>query len=177
MEFSSPEYWSWVAFLISRGSSQPRNRSQVSRTVGGFFIPDEPPRKSRKGVTKLSNQCSNLGGNCCHTSPLHILPESPLLLIFGFMSKRILRQKRLHSAVSGASRNRSKQAPNCCTFLTTAPRSTRHKNTGSLARFHFYTQKSAFLNRSRYRKGSIGEMTETSICLPICSSLFVEPRK
>ena len=27
----------WVAFLFSRGSSQPRDRTQVSCTAGGFF--------------------------------------------------------------------------------------------------------------------------------------------
>ena len=27
----------WVAFLFSRGSSQPRDQTQVSRIVGGFF--------------------------------------------------------------------------------------------------------------------------------------------
>ena len=27
----------WVAFPFSRGSSQPRYRTQVSRIVGGFF--------------------------------------------------------------------------------------------------------------------------------------------
>ena len=27
----------WVAIAFSRGSSQPRNRTQVSRIVGGFF--------------------------------------------------------------------------------------------------------------------------------------------
>ena len=27
----------WVAFLFSRGSSQPRDRTQVSRTAGGFL--------------------------------------------------------------------------------------------------------------------------------------------
>ena len=27
----------WVAFLFSRGSSQPREQTQVSRIVGGFF--------------------------------------------------------------------------------------------------------------------------------------------
>ena len=27
----------WVAFLFSRGSSQPRDWTQVSRIVGGFF--------------------------------------------------------------------------------------------------------------------------------------------
>ena len=28
----------WVAFLFSRGSSQPRDRTQVSYMAGGFFI-------------------------------------------------------------------------------------------------------------------------------------------
>ena len=27
----------WVAFPFSRGSSQPRNRTQFFRTAGGFF--------------------------------------------------------------------------------------------------------------------------------------------
>jgi len=27
----------WVAFLYSRGSSQPRDQSQVSHIAGGFF--------------------------------------------------------------------------------------------------------------------------------------------
>ena len=27
----------WVAFLFSRGSSQPRDQTQVSRIAGGFF--------------------------------------------------------------------------------------------------------------------------------------------
>ena len=27
----------WVAFPFSRGSSQPRDRTQVSHTAGGFF--------------------------------------------------------------------------------------------------------------------------------------------
>ena len=99
-----PRILEWVA-AFSRGSSQPRNRTQVSRIVSGFFMPAEPQGKPGKGVTKLSNQFSNFGGKCCHTSTLHILPESPLLL-FGFMSKRILRQKRLHSAVPGSSTNR-----------------------------------------------------------------------
>ena len=27
----------WVAFLVSRGSSQPRDQTQVSRIAGGFI--------------------------------------------------------------------------------------------------------------------------------------------
>ena len=35
MEFSRPEYW--VALLFSRGSSQPRDRTQVSHLAGRLF--------------------------------------------------------------------------------------------------------------------------------------------
>ena len=28
----------WVAFPVSRGSTQPRDQTQVSRIAGGFFI-------------------------------------------------------------------------------------------------------------------------------------------
>ena len=34
----------WVAFSFSRGSSQPKDQTQVSRTEGGFFTA-EPPGK------------------------------------------------------------------------------------------------------------------------------------
>ena len=37
MEFSRPEYWSGVAVPFSRGSSQPRDRTQVSHIAGKFF--------------------------------------------------------------------------------------------------------------------------------------------
>ena len=36
LQFSRPEYWSG-AFPFSRGSSQPRDWTQVSSTAGGFF--------------------------------------------------------------------------------------------------------------------------------------------
>ena len=35
----------WVAFPFSRGSSQPRDRTQVSRIAGGFFRMEEGKRK------------------------------------------------------------------------------------------------------------------------------------
>ena len=45
----------WVAFPFSRGSSQPRDRTQVSRIAGGFFLPAEPPGKPKNtGVDSLS---------------------------------------------------------------------------------------------------------------------------
>ena len=34
----------WVAFPFSRGSSQPRDQTQVSRIVGGFFTSKGSPR-------------------------------------------------------------------------------------------------------------------------------------
>ena len=34
---SRPEFWSGVAFSSSRGSSQPRDQTQVSRIAGRFF--------------------------------------------------------------------------------------------------------------------------------------------
>ena len=37
MEFSRTEYWNQVAFPFSRGSSQTRDRTQVSHIAGGFF--------------------------------------------------------------------------------------------------------------------------------------------
>ena len=37
MEFSRPEYWSGVAFPFCRGSSQPRDWTQVSCIAGRFF--------------------------------------------------------------------------------------------------------------------------------------------
>ena len=37
LEFSRSEYWSWVAFPFSRGSSQPRDQIQVSHFAGRFF--------------------------------------------------------------------------------------------------------------------------------------------
>ena len=35
----------WVAISFSRGSSQPRDGTQVSCVAGTFFIPSEPPGK------------------------------------------------------------------------------------------------------------------------------------
>ena len=37
MEFSRPEYWKWVAFPFPRGSSQPKDWTQVSHIVGRLF--------------------------------------------------------------------------------------------------------------------------------------------
>ena len=45
----------WVAFSFSRGSSQPRDRTQVTCIAGGFFIPAELKKKPKNtGVGSLS---------------------------------------------------------------------------------------------------------------------------
>ena len=44
LEFSSPEYWSWVAVSSSRESSQPRDLTHLScsSSIGGFFTSGPP---------------------------------------------------------------------------------------------------------------------------------------
>ena len=45
----------WVAFSFSRGSSQPRDQTQVYHIAGRFFLPAEPPGKPKNtGVSSLS---------------------------------------------------------------------------------------------------------------------------
>ena len=64
MEFSRPEYWSgWLpTFPFSRGSSRPRDGTQVSRIAGGFFTswatreaPRNPPAKKRYNMMDYYN--------------------------------------------------------------------------------------------------------------------------
>ena len=43
----------WVTFLFSRGSSQPRDRTEVSQIAGRFFLPAEPPGKPQN--TRVSS--------------------------------------------------------------------------------------------------------------------------
>ena len=61
MEFSKPELLEWVAFPFSRGSSQPRDQTQVSLShyrwifFFFFFLPPEPQGKPKNtGVGSLS---------------------------------------------------------------------------------------------------------------------------
>ena len=44
----------WVSFPFSRGSSQPRDRTQVSHIVGGFFIAEPQGKPKNTGVGSLS---------------------------------------------------------------------------------------------------------------------------
>ena len=44
----------WVAMLSSRGSSQPRDRTQVSHVVGRFFTIEPPGKPKNTGAGSLS---------------------------------------------------------------------------------------------------------------------------
>ena len=44
----------WVAFPFSRGSSQPRDQTQVSRIAGWFFTPEPLGKPKNTGVGSLS---------------------------------------------------------------------------------------------------------------------------
>ena len=44
----------WVAIPFSRGSSQPRDRTQVSHIAGGFFTVEPPGKPKNTGVGSLS---------------------------------------------------------------------------------------------------------------------------
>ena len=37
----------WAAFPFSRGSSQPRDQTQISCIIGGLFLSAEPPGKPK----------------------------------------------------------------------------------------------------------------------------------
>ena len=53
MKFSRPEYWEWVAFPFSRGSSQARDQTQVSPLQADSLLA-EPQRKPKNtGVGSL----------------------------------------------------------------------------------------------------------------------------
>ena len=45
----------WVAFSFSRGSSQPRDQTQVSHIAGGFFTTREAPKEAKKKITENVN--------------------------------------------------------------------------------------------------------------------------
>ena len=49
----------WVAFPFSRGSSQPRNQTQVSRIAGGFFT-SWATREALQSQLPLSQKTQNI---------------------------------------------------------------------------------------------------------------------
>ena len=61
----------WIAFPFSRGSFQPRDQTQVSRTAGGFF-------------TSWTSRAANVFQNEIH----HKLCPSSRLLPFGCVSEK-----------------------------------------------------------------------------------------
>ena len=60
----------WVAFPFSRGSSQPRGRTQVSHIAGGFFtsFPEENGRE-RGSQRKWQKQRENKWASCSRMKP------------------------------------------------------------------------------------------------------------
>ena len=82
----------WVAYLFSRGSSRPRDRTRVSRIAGGFFTiwaTREAPRKcalraNKKNLeTSLEEACTfrrrpDIRCLCCFPLPCSFFP--PLLV-------------------------------------------------------------------------------------------------
>ena len=53
-KFSRPEYWSWVDFPFFRGSSQPRDWTQISHIAGRFFTSWTTGKPKNTGVGSLS---------------------------------------------------------------------------------------------------------------------------
>ena len=64
----------WVAVLFSRGSSQPRDQTEVSHIVGGFFTSWAPGKP-------MSPETISGEGNHFHFTVVHTYPRCLLLLI------------------------------------------------------------------------------------------------
>ena len=65
----------WVAFPFSRGSSQPRDRTQVSRIAGGFFTSwatREAPNTQSVLLVPLEYYQKP---HCCFSAKVWVLPE------------------------------------------------------------------------------------------------------
>ena len=57
----------WVAFPFSRGSSQPRDQTQVSHIAGGFF-PNSAIRKALNGKEiQKRDMCIRMADSLCCT--------------------------------------------------------------------------------------------------------------
>ena len=54
MEIFQARILEWVVMPSSRGSSQPRDRNQVSRIAGGFFLSEPPGKHKVIGVVILT---------------------------------------------------------------------------------------------------------------------------
>ena len=54
MEILQARILEWVAFPFSRGSSQPRDQTQVSHIAGRFFTAEPQGKPKKTGVGSLS---------------------------------------------------------------------------------------------------------------------------
>ena len=92
----------WVAYPFSSVSSQPRNRTRVSCTAGGFFTNSPPGKPKNTGVGSLSllqwvspTQESNLGLQCSSVSMTKITVSRQR--IFEFFSSHIFWFTRIYT--------------------------------------------------------------------------------
>ena len=61
-DFPRQEYWSgWIAIPFFRGSSQPRDRSQVSHIAGRFFTTEPPGNPLSVHWSKIKSQRQSFG--------------------------------------------------------------------------------------------------------------------
>ena len=68
----------WVAFPFSRGPSQPRDRSQVSRIAQGIGEPDSNPCWAAKGLLPRYSDRLNTGLKAyTHTGTIHLENNFP----------------------------------------------------------------------------------------------------
>ena len=54
----------WAAFLLSRGSSQPRDRTQVSHIAEADSLPAEPPERPMNGINDFKKEGFMFGNTC-----------------------------------------------------------------------------------------------------------------
>ena len=94
----------WVAIPFSRGSSQPRDRTQVSCIAGGFFTIVAPGKPKNTGVGSLSllqwiflTQESNLGLLHCRWTLYQLRYKHILISWLQSQSDVILEPKKRNS--------------------------------------------------------------------------------
>ena len=94
----------WVAFPFSRGSSQPKDQTQVSHIAGRFFT-SWSPRKAQYGKAKVIQSCPTL----CNIWMLLDLPlkTPPYIIVPNFHKRQVL--------VVCCCYNKSAQAESCRT--------------------------------------------------------------
>ena len=83
MGFSRQEYWKWVAISFSRGSSQPRDRTRVSRIAG-------------RGVNLWATREEDFAKNLKSMKQIQFSPEANPQYIFLFSSISVIPEVSRH---------------------------------------------------------------------------------